>query len=124
MADLMADPHTSGAANAGSDPDTGLIARSAIALTAWTERYVPDAFIFALIGTLIVIVAGVTATPSSLVQVIDAWGAGFWELIPFTLQMSLVIITGHVLATSRADRPPHPRGRDAGPRRREARSRW
>ena len=25
---------------------------------------------------------------------------GFWELIPFTLQMSLIIITGHVLATS------------------------
>jgi short-chain fatty acids transporter len=32
--------------------------------------------------------------------VIDAWGHGFWELIPFTLQMALIIITGHVLATS------------------------
>ena len=31
---------------------------------------------------------------------VDAWGRGFWELIPFTLQMALVIITGHVLATS------------------------
>src|SRR4028119_1570784 len=29
-----------------------------------------------------------------------AWGRGFWELIPFTLQMALIIITGHVLATS------------------------
>ncbi|MGH9143878.1 MAG: TIGR00366 family protein, partial [Vicinamibacterales bacterium] len=29
-----------------------------------------------------------------------AWGRGFWDLIPFTLQMALVIITGHVLATS------------------------
>jgi short-chain fatty acids transporter len=33
-------------------------------------------------------------------QVVDAWGNGFWDLIPFTLQMSLIIITGHVLATS------------------------
>jgi short-chain fatty acids transporter len=72
----------------------------ALALTDWTERWVPDAFIFALLGTLIVVVAGVTATPSSLMQVVDAWGRGFWELIPFTLQMSLIIITGHVLATS------------------------
>jgi short-chain fatty acids transporter len=32
--------------------------------------------------------------------VIDAWGSGFWDLIPFTLQMSLIIITGYVLATS------------------------
>ena len=73
----------------------------ALALTDWTERWVPDAFVFALLGTLIVVIAAVTATPSSLAQVVDAWGRGFWELIPFTLQMSLVIITGHVLATSR-----------------------
>ena len=31
----------------------------ALALTDWTERWVPDAFIFALLATLIVIVAGV-----------------------------------------------------------------
>jgi short-chain fatty acids transporter len=78
----------------------GFLARIALALTAWTERWVPDAFIFALIATLIVIVAGVAFTPSTLPQVIDAWGKGLWELIPFTLQMALIIITGHVLATS------------------------
>ena len=72
----------------------------ALALTEWTERWVPDAFVFALLATLIVVVAGVSLTPSSLPQVIDAWGSGFWELIPFTLQMALIIITGHVLATS------------------------
>jgi short-chain fatty acids transporter len=44
--------------------------------------------------------AALTATPSTIGEVIDAWGRGFWDLIPFTLQMSLVIITGHVLATS------------------------
>jgi len=71
-----------------------------LSLTAWTERWVPDAFIFALLATLIVVAAGVLATPSSLLEVVDAWGRGFWDLIPFTLQMSLVIITGHVLATS------------------------
>ena len=79
---------------------TGPVARVALALTAWTERWVPDAFVFALIATLIVVGAGVAATPATLGQVVDAWGRGFWELIPFTLQMALVIITGHVLATS------------------------
>ncbi len=78
----------------------GLIARIALAMTDWTERWVPDAFVFALLATLIVVIAGVAATPSSLPEVIDAWGHGLWELIPFTLQMALVIITGHVLATS------------------------
>ena len=79
---------------------TGFLARMALALTDWSERWVPDAFVFALIATLIVIGAAVAFTPSSLPQVIDAWGKGLWELIPFTLQMALIIITGHVLATS------------------------
>src|SRR5262247_2314155 len=72
----------------------------ALALTTWTERWVPDAFIFALLATLIVAAAGVVVARASLVEVVDAWGRGFWDLIPFTLQMALVIITGHVLATS------------------------
>ncbi len=79
----------------------GLLARVALRLTDWTERWVPDAFVFALLATLIVVVAGFLCTPSTLPQVVDAWGKGLWELIPFTLQMALVIITGHVLATSR-----------------------
>jgi short-chain fatty acids transporter len=95
------------------------VARLALALTAWTERWVPDAFIFALAATVIVFVAALTATSSTAVEIVDAWGRGFWDLIPFTLQMSLVIITGHVLATSPpmgaliravASRPRTPRG--------------
>ena len=81
--------------------EAGLLARMALGLTAWTERWVPDAFIFALLATVIVVVAAVAFTPSSLPQVIDAWGQGLWQLIPFTLQMALIIITGHVLASSR-----------------------
>jgi short-chain fatty acids transporter len=78
----------------------GPVARAALALTDWTERWVPDAFVFALLATLLVIVAALAATPATIVQTVDAWGRGFWDLIPFTLQMALVIITGHVLATS------------------------
>jgi short-chain fatty acids transporter len=77
-----------------------MIGRAAQALTAWTERWIPDAFIFALAATVIVVTAAFTWTQSTAGQIIDAWGAGFWGLIPFTMQMSLVIITGHVLATS------------------------
>src|SRR3954465_6944238 len=78
----------------------GLVGRRALALADWAERWVPDAFIFALIATILVIVAALTATPATLVETVDAWGRGFWDLIPFTLQMALVIITGHVLASS------------------------
>jgi len=82
------------------DEQPGVVARAALRLTAWTERWIPDAFIFALLATVIVFIAALVWTPSTPFQAIDAWGNGFWDLITFTLQMSLIIITGHVLATS------------------------
>src|SRR5437660_1184989 len=96
----MQRPDPRSAKNTNPPAEAGMFARIALELTDWTERWVPDAFVFALLATLIVIVAGVAFTPSRLPQVIDSWGKGFWELIPFTLQMALIIITGHVLATS------------------------
>jgi len=84
------------------DPEAaGVLARVALALTAWSERWIPDAFVFALIATALAVLAGVGLTDTPPLAVVDAWGRGFWDLIPFTLQMALVIITGHVLATSR-----------------------
>jgi short-chain fatty acids transporter len=94
----MAVPSDPPAVDTGEQP--GVVARAALRLTAWTERWIPDAFIFALLATVLVFVAALIWTPSTAGQVIDAWGGGFWDLIPFTLQMSLIIITGHVLATS------------------------
>jgi short-chain fatty acids transporter len=96
----MSRPDPRSAKDTNPPAEAGLLARAALALTDWSERWVPDAFVFALLATLIVIVAAVALTPSRLPQVIDAWGKGFWELIPFTLQMALIIISGHVLATS------------------------
>jgi len=78
-----------------------MIARIALRFTAWAERWIPDAFVFALLATLFVFGLGLTvggATPAALV---DSWGKGFWELVSFTMQMALIIVTGYVLAASR-----------------------
>ena len=96
----MTRPDSRSAQDTNQPEEPGVLARMALAMTDWTERWVPDAFIFALVATVIVVGAGIAFTPSTVPQVIDAWGRGFWELIPFTLQMALIIITGHVLATS------------------------
>ena len=90
----------SGPRHSSSTDQPGVVGRAALTLTAWTERWIPDAFIFALVATIIVVAAAFTWTPATAADIIDAWGGGFWSLIPFTMQMSLIIITGHVLATS------------------------
>lgn len=85
----------------------GLLARAAARFTAWAERWIPDAFVFALVATAIVTVAAFVSllatngAGEAAKQVVLIWGGGFWELIPFTLQMALVIITGYVVATTR-----------------------
>ena len=88
------------ASNDPSDIQPGTLARFALAMTAWTERWIPDAFVFALLATVVVVAAALLGTPADPLDVAGLWGTGFWELIPFTMQMSLVIITGYVLASS------------------------
>jgi short-chain fatty acids transporter len=81
------------------EPARGL-SRIALRFTAWSERWIPDAFVFALLATLAVFGLGLGVARATPAQMVDAWGKGFWELIPFTLQMALIIITGYVLASS------------------------
>ncbi len=89
-----------------SAPPPTPIERAAHAITALAERYVPDAFVFALLGTGVVLLAAAALTPTPPLEVVGLWGKGFWELLPFTGQMCMVVITGYVLATS----PPVHRG--------------
>lgn len=89
------------------DASLGPLARVAVRFTSWSERWIPDAFVFALVATLVVVAAAVVAlrpehgVAGAAVRTANLWGTGFWELLPFTLQMALVIITGYVVATTR-----------------------
>lgn len=76
------------------------VSRVALRFTAWAERWIPDAFVFALLATVIVFGLGLGVARAGPVEMVDAWGKGFWELIPFTMQMALIIVTGYVLASS------------------------
>ena len=77
--------------------------RIASRTTASVEKWMPDAFIFALGGTLVIAVAAFLVDDTmraNPLRIVDAWGNGFWSLIPFTLQMTMMIVSGYVLATS------------------------
>ena len=75
-------------------------------LNDWTERWVPGAFTIAWILTLIVFALGLTVGRTGLFGCVRAWGDGFWELLPFSMQMCLIIFTGSMVAVS----PPVARG--------------
>ncbi len=75
------------------------LARVAQSLAAWTEKWFPDAYIFALVGVVVISLAAML-NGASPVAIVDAFGTGFWDLTAFTLQMAMVVLTGYVVATS------------------------
>ncbi|HZG79891.1 MAG TPA: short-chain fatty acid transporter [Brevibacillus sp.] len=64
------------------------------------QRYLPDAFLFAVILTFIVFLGGIFINGKSPMEMIGFWGGGFWNLLTFTMQMVLILITGHTLAST------------------------
>jgi short-chain fatty acids transporter len=68
-------------------------------LSVWFERWFPDAFALALTAVGVVFIAAVAVSGSAL-RTAQAFGAGFWDLVTFTVQVSLLIITGYVVATA------------------------
>lgn len=83
----------------GASTETNLLARFSQRLVVFSERWFPDAYVFVLIA-VIAIAVGTIVHGGSPLAVSRAFGDGFWNLIPFTMQMALVAIGGYVVAMS------------------------
>jgi short-chain fatty acids transporter len=79
--------------------DDSMLARIGLRLSDWFEKWFPDAFALALAAVAVVFVACLFAG-SSVLQTAQRFGAGFWDLVSFTIQMSMIVITGYAVATS------------------------
>ncbi len=81
------------------DEETGLMARCGMVLADWSERWFPDAYVFAAIAVAITCLAALLLgrAPS---EVANDFGKSFWALIPFTMQMAFIVIGGYIVAVS------------------------
>src|SRR3970040_857055 len=79
--------------------DSRLLASVGLRLSDWFERWFPDAFALALIAVAVVFAACLLAG-SSVLDTAQRFGAGVWDLVAFTMQMSMIVITGYAVATS------------------------
>lgn len=78
----------------------GIFERFALRISDWSEKWFPDSYIFALLGVIIVSVAAL-GIGAPIHDVATSFGNGFWSLIPFTLQMTMLIIVGYVVSVSK-----------------------
>jgi short-chain fatty acids transporter len=83
----------------GTEQRAGRLESLGVALADWSQCWFPDAFVFALLALIIVFIGGMLAG-SRFWDVVDYFGQGFWSLIPFTVQMAMIIVGGYVVAVS------------------------
>ncbi len=68
--------------------------------TVLFRKYMPDAFVFAILLTLLVSLCALVWTAASPLEVITSWYDGFFDLLAFGMQIVLIIITGFSIALS------------------------
>ena len=85
--------------NVESSKKTGALEKLASSVTNWAERWFPDSYIFAVLAVAVVTIGALIAgiAPKAIAT---SFGDGYWSLIPFTMQMAIVIISGYVAASS------------------------
>ena len=77
----------------------GRMVELGLSLSRWSERWFPEPLVFAMIGVVVVFIFGlcIGQKPAALAY---QGGKAFWALVPFTMQMVMVIIGGYVVATA------------------------
>ncbi|MGA3089532.1 MAG: TIGR00366 family protein [Terriglobales bacterium] len=85
--------------NKNAETQEPVLIRIGLALANWSERWFPDPLIFALLGIVVVFIVGLVLRQSPAKLAIQG-GKNFWSLVPFTMQMMMIIVGGYVVAST------------------------
>jgi len=66
----------------------------------FAERWVPDSYVIALVLSVLAFFLATIFTKATPYMVVQAWGKGFWTLLSFSMQMTLIVVTGYAMATT------------------------
>jgi short-chain fatty acids transporter len=62
------------------------------------ERWMPDPFLFCILLTAACYGLALALTPTGALELTGQWYAGLWQILPFAMQMMLILMTGSALA--------------------------
>lgn len=65
------------------------------------QRYLPDAYLFAILLTFVAFGMAWALTGKTFMQLVTMWGNGLYGILGFAMQMILILVTGHALASSK-----------------------
>ncbi|MFP1644781.1 short-chain fatty acid transporter [Pontitalea aquivivens] len=66
--------------------------------TRIVNRYMPDPLVVAVLLTALTVVFAMVWQGTSFLDATRYWGKGFWELLAFSMQMTVILLAGYILA--------------------------
>ena len=72
-----------------------------IVFTSFTERWIPDAWVIAMMLTFLAIIMCIFGAGASLEETVLAWGDGVWTLLGISMQFTIAMIAASAVVSSR-----------------------
>ncbi|MGQ1840281.1 short-chain fatty acid transporter [Kocuria turfanensis] len=66
--------------------------------TNLTNKYMPDPLVIAIGLTALTMLLAMVIRGNSFLEVTSQWGGGFWDLLAFSMQMTVILVAGYILA--------------------------
>ncbi len=86
--------------NRSAESEGNVINKMGAVLLRWSLKYMPDASIFAVLLTFVAFILGLIFAGQTPMQMVNNWYKGLWELLAFSMQMALIVVTGSCVANA------------------------
>lgn len=70
--------------------------------TRIVSRYMPDPLVVAMLLTALTVIFAMLTQGTGFLEATRYWGNGFWDLLAFTMQMTVILLAGYILARTPA----------------------
>ncbi|ACA32482.1 TIGR00366 family protein [Histophilus somni] len=77
-----------------------MISRISRFMTTIVSKYMPEPLVLAVLLSIIIFFWALWGTEHSTGALVEMWGNGFWNLLAFSMQMAMVVVTGNALASA------------------------
>ena len=81
-----------------SEPAMTPVQKMGEAIADRVERWMPNPFLFAILLTYVAAIAAFFSEGSGPIAIAQSWYGGFWNLLQFSMQMVLILVTANVVA--------------------------
>lgn len=81
-------------------PQSRAFSRAMRPVNTLVERFIPSSLVFSIVLTFVVVILALILTDSRPIDLVTDWGDGLSGLLEFITQMALILLFGHMLAST------------------------